>query len=131
MANRAGDGLAQAARDLEHARHARDDGDHEWACFAAQQSAEKAVKAALLALGGVGWGHSVLRLLADLGQRQPLPSDLLDAARRLDHHYVLTRYPNGFPAGAPRDYYTAAEAEQAIDDAAAILDLCRQLVRQP
>ncbi len=131
MANRAGDWLAQAERDLQHARHSRDAGDYEWACFAAQQAAEKAVKAALLALGGEGWGHSVTRLLADLAQRQTVATDLLDAARRLDKHYLPTRYPNSFPSGAPRDYYTAQEAQQAIVDAAAIYDLCRQSVRQP
>jgi len=131
VANRAGDWLAQAERDLQHARHSRDAGDYEWACFAAQQAAEKAVKAALLALGGEGWGHSVTRLLADLAQRQTVATDLLDAARRLDKHYLPTRYPNSFPAGAPRDYYTAQEAQQAIVDAAAIYDLCRQSVRQP
>jgi HEPN domain-containing protein/predicted nucleotidyltransferase len=110
VANRAGNWLALAKRDLQHARHSLDMGDYEWECFAAQQGAEKAVKAALLALGGEGWGHSVTRLLADLTQRQPAAGDLLDAARRLDRHYIPTRYPNGFPAGAPKDYYTAEEA---------------------
>ena len=45
MANRSRDWFAQAERDLEHARHARRDGSHEWACFACQQAAEKAAKA--------------------------------------------------------------------------------------
>ncbi len=129
MANRAPDWFAQATRDLEHARHALDDGDYEWACFAAQQAAEKAVKAAILALGGEGWGHSVTRLLLDLGQLRPVPPELVDAARRLDKHYLPTRYPNGFPAGAPKDYYTAQEGGQAIADAAAVHDLCQQSLR--
>jgi HEPN domain-containing protein len=45
MANRAPDWLAQARRDLEQAEASRRDGRHEWACFAAHQCAEKAVKA--------------------------------------------------------------------------------------
>jgi HEPN domain-containing protein len=43
MADRSADWLAQADRDLEQARASQRDGRHEWACFAAQQSAEKAL----------------------------------------------------------------------------------------
>lgn len=49
--NRAGDWLRQAERDLEHAADAEPAGRHEWACVAAQQAAEKAVKALHLHLG--------------------------------------------------------------------------------
>lgn len=39
---RARDWWVQAEADLRHARHALEDEDYEWACFAAQQAAEKA-----------------------------------------------------------------------------------------
>nr|WP_236101971.1 HEPN domain-containing protein [Methylotetracoccus oryzae] len=42
MSNRAADWWAQAQRDLEQAADSRTSGRHEWACFAAQQAAEKA-----------------------------------------------------------------------------------------
>lgn len=45
MPNRARDWLDQAGWDLELARHAASGAFHEWACFAAQQVAEKALKA--------------------------------------------------------------------------------------
>jgi HEPN domain-containing protein len=45
MVNRAKDWLEQARRDLDHGRYAASGGYHEWACFSAQQSAEKALKA--------------------------------------------------------------------------------------
>lgn len=51
MPNRARDWLAQALVDLEEAQDARRAGRHEWACFAAQQAAEKAVRALHLSLG--------------------------------------------------------------------------------
>ena len=57
MATRASDWFRQAEADLAHARHAIEDGDHDWACFAAQQAAEKAAKAAHQALGQDAWGH--------------------------------------------------------------------------
>lgn len=79
MTNRAPDWLAQAGHDLKHARHALDDGDFDWACFAAHQAAEKAVKALFLSLGGEGWGHSITRLMraaTDIFLDAPVPIDL-------------------------------------------------------
>jgi len=48
MPERHADWLRQSKRDLAHARHAAEDGDYEWSCFAAQQSAEKALNSILL-----------------------------------------------------------------------------------
>ena len=124
MANRHADWLRQAQADLRHARNALEDGDHEWACFAAQQAAEKAVKAVIQALGGEAWGHSVTVLLGGVAERVEVSADLMDAGRRLDKHYLPTRYPNGFDIGAPTDYYTRAEAVAAVRDAGAILEFC-------
>jgi HEPN domain-containing protein len=121
--------MAQAERDLRHARHARDDADHEWSCFAAQQAAEKAVKALAVSLGGEPWGHSVTALLAALPADARPEDALIDAAKVLDKHYVQPRYPNGFDSGAPGDYYTAAEAQAAIGHAEAILVWCRDRLR--
>lgn len=128
MTNRAYDWLSQAEHDLEHARNSSEDADYDWACFAAHQAAEKAVKALFLFLGGDAWGHSLLKLLKDLEEKLDLPSNLLDAARRLDKHYIPTRYPNGFDSGAPHVYYTADEARSAIDDAGSIYDFCRESI---
>lgn len=58
MANRARDWFAQAEHDLRPARDARDKGSHEWACFAAQQSAEKAVKGLHLHQGQEALDHA-------------------------------------------------------------------------
>ncbi|MCS6906486.1 MAG: HEPN domain-containing protein [Anaerolineales bacterium] len=104
MASRAKDWLAQAEHDLRHAQNAMRDGDYDWACFAAHQGAEKAVKALLLARGAEGWGHSVLKLLRELESAMPIPAQLFEAGRRLDRHYIPTRYPNGFDWGSPKDY---------------------------
>ncbi|MGI9037285.1 MAG: HEPN domain-containing protein [Gemmatimonadota bacterium] len=125
MANRHEDWFRQVEADLRHARNARKDGDHEWTCFAAQQSAEKALKAVVQALGGEAWGHSVTVLAGQLRERLDVSEELVDAGRRLDKHYIPTRYPNGFDTGAPTDYYTAAEAEAAIEDASMILEFSR------
>jgi HEPN domain-containing protein len=51
MADRSKDRLAQAHDDLEQAEASRRDGRHNWACFAAQQAAEKALNALHLSIG--------------------------------------------------------------------------------
>ena len=130
MADRSKDWLAQAQRDLDHAVHASADGHHEWACFSAQQGAEKAVKSLYLPLHGESWGHSVLKLLQGLSDKLEIPESLLDSARVLDKHYIPTRYPNGFDQGYPGDYYTEKEAVEAIDHARRIIEFCEGVLRR-
>lgn len=45
--------MRQAKRDLEHARRVAEAGEYDWSCFAAQQSAEEALKAVQQRLGAV------------------------------------------------------------------------------
>lgn len=128
MSNRSEDWLRQAQRDLTHAGNALKDGDFEWACFASQQAAEKAVKAVYEHLHGEGWGHVISKLLKGLPNQAGVTRDLLETAMRLDKLYILPRYPNGFESGAPGDFYTRAEAEAAIADANTIIGFCRRAI---
>jgi HEPN domain-containing protein len=105
--NRAPGWLQQAESDLEIARITAQAGRHEWACFAAQQAAEKAVKALHLHLGQEAWGHLVTRLLTELPIT--VPSMLVEKARSLDT-YAPTRYPDAFPAGAPAEHTAPCRA---------------------
>jgi HEPN domain-containing protein len=123
MADRAHDWFAQAERDLDQARSSQAEQRHEWACFAAQQAAEKAVKALHLALGQEAWGHVVARLLTEL----PLeaPEDLVEKGKVLDNFYIPTRYANGHPEGAPFEHYGRLQSGEAIRYAGEILDFAR------
>ena len=125
MPNRYADWLRQAEADLKHAQNATTAGDFDWACFAAQQAAEKALKAVILRLGGEPWAHSVTVLSGNVAERVTLPLGLLEAAKRLDKHYIPARYPNGFDSGAPTDFYTPDEARNAVADAQTFLDFVR------
>jgi HEPN domain-containing protein len=125
---RSGDWMHQALRDLEHARHVAAAGFHEWACFSAQQSAEKAAKAALQHHGAVAWGHSVADLLNALSAVSPVPTDLVDAGLELDKAYIPARYPDAHPSGAPRDLYTRTEADRLVNHAERIVGFCQGLL---
>lgn len=124
MPNRARDWLAQALVDLEEAQDAPA-GRHEWACFAAQQAAEKAVKALPLSLGQEAWGRVVARLLRELPEGVPVPEQLVEKAKVLDNFYVPTRYPNGHAEGAPHDHYGPLQSGEAIEYAREIVAFCR------
>jgi HEPN domain-containing protein len=123
MPDRSADWLAQAVRDLEQAEESRQAGRHEWACFAAHQSAEKAVKALHLHLGQEAWGHVVARLLRDLPLE--VPEEIVERARVLDNFYIPTRYPNGHSEGAPFEHYGRLQSEEAIKHASSILEFVR------
>lgn len=124
MPDRSQDWFKQAERDLEQAIDSQRAERHEWACFAAHQAAEKAVKALHLAHKQEAWGHVVARLLADLPLN--VPSDLIDKGRVLDNFYIPTRYPNGHPAGAPYEHYGVLQSEQAIAYAREIIEFVRR-----
>jgi HEPN domain-containing protein len=123
--------MRQARRDLEHAQRSAAEGAYEWACFASQQSAEKAVKAAYQKIGAVAWGHSVTALMEQLPEPWRPEAWLLDAARELDKHYIPPRYPDSHPEGAPYDYYTRGEAERAVANADRIIRFCAGVLAGP
>jgi len=123
MANRAKDWFAQAERDLDQAEASQKEGRHEWACFAAHQSAEKSVKALHLSLNQEAWGHVIARLLTEL----PLDvsETMVDKAKVLDGYYIPTRYANGHPEGAPFEHYGALQSREAIAYAREIVEFAR------
>lgn len=126
MSNRYADWFRQAEADLRHARHSLEKGDFEWSCFAAHQAAEKALKAVFLKMGMDAWGHTITVLIGNIPESAGGPSEtLVNYARMLDKYYIPTRYPNGFESGAPTDFYTSEEAQNAIQQAEGILEFCR------
>lgn len=128
MAERSQDWINQARRDLELARWSAEGAFFEWTCFAAQQAAEKAVKGVYQKLGGVAWGHSVASLLTGLQEQVTVDGEILTAARRLDRFYVPARYPNGWEAGSPREYYTLEDADEAVGCAEQLIRFCEGLL---
>jgi len=128
MGNRYADWFRQGEADLRLAHSALAGKHYEWSCFAAQQAAEKALKSVFQKRGMEAWGHTLTVLIGNLPPDIRPPETLVDYARSLDKHYIPTRYPNGFASGAPTDFYTRKEAEQAIQYAEAIVEFCRHQI---
>ena len=123
--------MRQALRDLEAAEADMERGFFEWACFKAQQAAEKAVKALLRAHGVVRGGHSVLKLLdvAREGLGVEAPGDVREAAAELDHYYIPPRCPDAYAEGSPFEYYTEEMARRAINLARRVLTWVEEVWR--
>lgn len=128
MVERSRDWIRQARRDLEAAEHQLTGGFYEWACFLAQQAAEKAVKAVFQKLGAEVFGHSVAGLLSSLPEGFKPGERLIDLAKELDKAYIPTRYPNAHPEGAPFELYTRSEAERLMSHAREVIEFCENLL---
>ncbi|GIV15201.1 MAG: hypothetical protein KatS3mg022_0636 [Armatimonadota bacterium] len=94
--------MEQAKSDLEHARKSINVGDYDWACFAAQQAAGKAMKALHMRRGAIVWGHSVLDLLEALEGEYDMEPDgwtgitsprAIPTRIRQDHRIDIIRNP--------------------------------------
>lgn len=114
MADRSMDWLRQAERDLAQAQDSDRWGRYEWSCFTAHQAAEKALKALHLHHGQEAWGHVLARLLKELPKNVRFAEEFIDKAHILDGYYVPTRYPNGYPEGAPFEHFGKKQSEEAI-----------------
>jgi HEPN domain-containing protein len=112
----------EAGRALESARVQAGAGLFNWACFAAEQSAQLALKGLLHGLGRAPWGHDVVRLAALAAEASlDLPDAIQARVRRIGRHYITARYPDAHPSGPPGFHYGASDADEAIADAETIL----------
>lgn len=125
---RSKDWMDEAEGDLEHAKSDTERGYYNWACFSAQQAAEKAVKAVFQKLGAEAWGHSVADLLIELAKKFQIREELISEALELDKAYIPARYPNVHPSGSPRSKYTEGEANRLVGHAEQIVRFCSGLL---
>lgn len=95
-------------------------------CFHAQQAAEKAIKAILLAkLGKVPRDHSVLRLAEMSGDKElfELHKEELEF---LDMFYVPTRYPDALPGSLPEGLPNKEDAGKAAFSAKKVVEFIKR-----
>src|SRR3990172_6888338 len=122
----AGRWLEQADDDLRWAKHLRDAGAHNIACFLAQQVAEKALKALLYHQGEeLVMGHSVKDLCERAAAAMPDIADQCAHWGALDGFYVPTRYPDALPGSIPARVYDRRSADGAVASATEVVETVR------
>jgi HEPN domain-containing protein len=122
------DWLKQADSDLCAAQDSASSNHYEWACFQAQQAAEKALKALIISKGSESRIHSIKFLLSNLPENVCVSDQIQNAARELDKHYIPTRYPDSFSTGIPKDFFTLDDAQRAISDARKIIEFVKEKI---
>lgn len=117
--------LRTAESDLEAGRTLMESGQHHHCAFHSQQAAEKALKSVLTLRGESYRTHACTELVDVLREAgQSVPDDLANAGRRLDLHYVQSRYPNGL-GGDPTEYYDREIADESVELASHFLEFAR------
>ena len=84
-----------------------------------------------LSRGADAWGHTVTALLGLVTTAELAGEELITCAKSLDKHYIPARYPNGFDAGAPVDFYTKKDSDDAIPCAERLISFARSQIEQP
>ncbi len=122
--------LEQAEAELRAAIHALEAGDWFAAVFWSHQTAEKALKALLIASGIARRDHNLLALLEHAEKEAGIepPPDVARCARQLNPHYMVSRYPDA-ANGVPFQMYERSDAEKAIECARRVLEWVKQLLR--
>ena len=79
--------------------------------------------------GADALGHTVTGLLGVVAtEEEEAGEELVECAKTLDRHYIPTRYPSGFDTGAPTDFYTRKDSDDAIACAERIVGFARRQV---
>jgi HEPN domain-containing protein len=120
------DWLKQAHSDLSAAEDSAGSMHFEWACFQAQQAAEKALKALIISKGSESRIHSINYLLTSLPEDIKADDQMKHAAKELDKYYIPTRYPDSFSTGIPKDFFTSEDARRAIASAKKIIGFAEE-----
>jgi len=120
--------LLTAEEDLQAANILLKEKMYAQACFLAQQSGEKGLKALWYLIDANPWGHSIQRLVMEFPQKERLPAleKWLEWGAALDKFYIPTRYPNGLPDLTPGQVYGPTDAKQAVETAKTLLTQCRK-----
>ncbi len=121
--------LELANEDIEMAEYALSRSIFRQTCFHAQQAVEKALKGLLdTRLGTHPKSHSLEQmLLYDAGIRTELRK-WRTPCRNLDRFYIPTRYADALPGLLPAGEPTKADAQNALNDAKAIVTEIREKI---
>ncbi|MDD3647466.1 MAG: HEPN domain-containing protein [Candidatus Dojkabacteria bacterium] len=123
--------LEQASYDLEAAEVSKNSAFYEWACFQAEQSAEKALKAVLV---HAGWRppkmHKLAVLMSYCNNANEEFRKTKFEFRDLEAFTFVSRYPFLVPGEnlSPHKFIRLSDAEKCINQAKAFLQKIKALL---
>jgi len=117
--------MNEAENTFKSANVDKENGFYNWCCFKCHQAAEFALKGLLYGLGLTPFGHSLTKMTNDLKNQKINITSILTACKKLDLHYIPSRYPNAHPTGSPFEYHDENIAEEAIINARKIMDFIK------
>lgn len=109
--------LKQAEYDLKEAEKCLADESFSYACFFAEQAAQKSLKGYLMSKG---WRfvniHAIGELLKEAAKSNGALMELLPLGQKLDRYYLSSRYPDALPEPAiPAESYGLDEGREAVE----------------
>lgn len=116
--------LQKAGTDFVHAEQSLGLGSLDWAQLAAQQSAEKALKAILI---NKGFGLVKIHDLQILARKVDAPKEIINHASTLNSFYSLSRYPD-VDEDMTEEKMLKATLD-AIESAKAVIEWCKQQIK--
>lgn len=122
--------LREAENTLRQVQHAIDQKDYNVACFLAEQSAQKSLKAVLYGDGSRFVNiHSVAELIKNVGIKHPNFMELIGRGAKLDQYYLSTRYPDAVAEPAiPSELFDKNQAEEAMEIAKEIFQKSKSVI---
>lgn len=106
-------------------------GKFDTCCFLAQQTAEKALKAYLYAMGEeLIFTHSVFKLGEMAAKYDQNFLSIRGKVKQLDFYYVEARYPNAIEDSIPAEFFSETDARTAIELAKIVLNNVEERLRQ-
>lgn len=127
MQSRYGDWQKQAEEDLKWASDSLRTGHFAGACFTAQQAAEKSLKALAFFRG---FDRVKSHSLVEIANALEINGRIREIAGRLDLYYISARYPDALPAGFPAEFFSASQAEEAIQMAQEVLGRVKEEIER-
>ena len=122
--------LEEVKADLRHSKISLDAKSYNWACFAAHQACEKALKSLILHVSGVyPRGNDLVKLYNMVKDEVGIEFNLTHLAR-LSSYYTQARYPN---AGLERPSLelTYEQAREAIEIAEVVVNEVSKNLEDP
>ena len=125
---------ARWIREAEYTFHQAErtfkDDAYNLACFLAEQTSQKALKAVLY-LDGARFitTHSIKELIKEISKKHSELAEFSDKGALLDQYCLSSRYPDAVPEPAiPSEIFIKKQAEEAVDIAREIFEMCKKVI---